>query len=288
MINAARILNNIDNIEDDSTVQGYGWIGEGDGETDYTARIQAKLNELNSLTRGGTIYLGPGTYKISDSLIVYGNTTIQGTGLTTIEQISDNTHAVVLSGSNINLKDLTIKLSGECTEDTACIFANSDNHPTSGGHYNDKYPQNMYTQFCSATNVTLIGTYKVTAAGTEEATDSNGNTYTYTYYELDERNKNYRGYGFKGYGLYFNYFTCTNVTGRHLFSVVGGSSASRISVTATECNYGVYPGISNSFVEITGHSYYATGKNKTMINASKALVYSSSVNTIYLARAYDT
>ena len=289
MINAARILNNAEaSGGGDSTVQGYSWIGEGDGESDYTARIQSKLNELNSLSRGGTIHLGPGTSKISDSLIVYGNTTIQGTGLTTIEQISDNTHAIVLSGSNINLKDLTIKLSGECTEDTACIFANSDNHPTLGGHYNDKYPQNMYTQFCSALKVTLIGTYRVTAAGTEEATDSNGNTYTYTYYELDERNKNYRGYGFKGHGLYFNYFTCTNVTGRHLFSVVGGSSASRISVTATECNYGVYPGVSNSFVEITGHSYYATGKNKTMINASKALVYSSSVNTIYLARAFDT
>ena len=44
-----------------------------------------------------------------------------------------------------------------------------------------KYPENMYTQFCSMQNVTLLGTYKI-------STD-NGSVY------LSDEAKAYRGYG---------------------------------------------------------------------------------------------
>jgi hypothetical protein len=68
MINAARMLNMDDAEGGDATVQGYSWIGEGDGATDYTAKLQNKLDELHTVTNGGTVYLGPGTYPISGNL----------------------------------------------------------------------------------------------------------------------------------------------------------------------------------------------------------------------------
>jgi hypothetical protein len=87
----------IDNYE----VNSYNWIGDGDSTTDYTDKIQNKLTEIHNTTNGGTIYLGTGTYPISKSLIVYGNTQIIGNGRTVIEQRADNTHAVIWNGSNI-------------------------------------------------------------------------------------------------------------------------------------------------------------------------------------------
>jgi hypothetical protein len=159
MINAARMLNNAGSAGGDATVQGYSWIGAGDGVTNYTSQIQNKLDILHSTTNGGTIYLGPGTYKINNSLIVYENTRIIGDGQTVIEQTADNTHAVVWSGSNIVMRDLTIKLSGACTELTACIFINSYN--TDNGERDEKYPINSYVWDCSVNNVTLSGKYSL-------------------------------------------------------------------------------------------------------------------------------
>lgn len=85
MENAARMLNLDENASGDATVQGYSWIGDGDGITDYTTQIQSKLDELHTIYNGGTMHFGPGTYPISKSLIVYDNIRIIGNGDTIIE-----------------------------------------------------------------------------------------------------------------------------------------------------------------------------------------------------------
>ena len=83
MSNIAIMLNNENSAAGgDSTVQGYSWIGEGDGVSDYTIQIQQKIDEIYKVSKGGTINLGPGTYKINNSLILYENTILQGNGRT--------------------------------------------------------------------------------------------------------------------------------------------------------------------------------------------------------------
>jgi hypothetical protein len=109
--------------------------------TDYTVQIQAKLDEIRRISNSGTIHLGPGTYPISKSLMVYGNTQIIGDGHTIIEQRADNTHAIIWNGSNIHMRDLTIKLAGACTELTGCIFVNSNN---TASNRDERYPANVY------------------------------------------------------------------------------------------------------------------------------------------------
>ena len=275
MNNVATMLNMDDNSTDgDATVQGYSWIGEGDGTTDYTTRIQQKIDEIHKITNGGTIYLGPGTYPISNCLIVYENTRIVGDGRTVIEQAADNTHAIVLSGSYITLRDLTIKLSGACTEDTACVFANASNHSEYGTR-DERYPENMYVQYCTIQNVKLQGTYSLSR-------NSDGQ-----YYISDEA-KAYRGYGLRSRGGYFNFLVCENVTGLRLFSVIGSGSGSRFSVTVNECRHGVYPGVAYSIVEISGHSYYAYNDNGEVVNGSETLITTNTHDSLYLARAYDS
>jgi hypothetical protein len=89
--------------------------------------------------------------------LVYNNTKIIGDGHTIIEQRTNNTHAIILNGSHITLRDLTIKLAGECTEITACIYANCNN--IEGGKRNELYPENRNVWYCSTDNVTLLGSY---------------------------------------------------------------------------------------------------------------------------------
>lgn len=246
MINAARMLNNGESdTGGDATVQGYSWIGAGDGTTDYTVKIQNKLDELHTVSNGGTIHLGSGTYPISKSLIVYGNTQIIGDGRTVIEQRADNTHAVIWNGSNIRMCDLTIKLAGACTELTACIFANSNN--TSDGVRDERYPENKNVQFCSTSNVTLIGKY--------------GFSWEDGYPFLSEETLAYRGVGIysKPYTIYLD---CDRVAGNNLYSLVygeGGSSSYRIY--AVNCRFGVRGGGANNIFDIMGHSYYNYGKD---------------------------
>jgi hypothetical protein len=250
MNNIARLLNTDDAGNGDATVQGYSWIGAGDGLTDYTVQIQSKLDELHNVSNGGTIHLGPGTYPISKSLIVYGNTQIIGNGHTIIEQKADNTHAVIWNGSNIHMCDLTIKLSGECTETTACIFANSNNI---GENRDARYPENTYVQYCSTRNVTLTGTYRF----------SWEDGYAY----LSERALAYRGVGVLQYRLFFNYYNCDNLVCRHLYAgVYGGGGSSNYCIYATECRFAVYGGGGNNIFDIHGHAYYDhNGRDGTIL-----------------------
>jgi hypothetical protein len=277
MKNAALMLNTADSAAGgDATVQGYSWIGEGDGVTDYTVQIQTKLDELHTITKGGTIHLGPGTYPISKSLIVYNDTTIIGCGVeTVIQQTADNTHAVIWNGSNIRMQDLTIKLAGACTEVTACIFANSYNTATVDGHRDERYPENMYVQFCSTSNVTMIGTYGFSR-------DDDG------YYYLSDETLAYRGVGVCGRSLYFNYYDCNNLVCKHLYAgVYDVTSANNYRMYATECRFAARTGGSNNIFNIIAHSYYANGRDGRVIGTEYAFYGATSRYSEIEVRMYD-
>jgi hypothetical protein len=275
MNNAAAILNMDDDATGgDATVQGYSWIGDGDGVTDYTAKIQNKLNELHTVSNGGTIHLGSGTYPISNSLIVYNNTRIVGNGKTIIEQRADNTHAIIWNGSNIRMCDLTIKLACACTEITACIFANSNN--TSSGVRDERYPENTFVQFCSTSNVTLVGNYGFSR-------DDDGYSY------LSEETLAYRGVGVYAKSMYFNYYDCDGLICRHLYAgVCGTGSANNYRMYATETRFPVRGGGSNSMYSIIAHSYYANGRDGKVIGAEYAYYGENSTYANIEIRFYDS
>lgn len=268
MNNTAMILNMEKSVGGDATVQGYSWIGEGDGVTDYTVQIQSKLDELHNVSNGGTINLGSGTYPISKSLIVYGNTQIIGNGHTVIEQRADNTHAIIWNGSNIRMCDLTIKLTGACTELTACIFANSNN--TANGVRDERYPINTYVQFCSTNNVTMVGTY-------DFSKDEEGYLY------LSEEDLAYRGVGVMTPDMYTNYYDCDGLFCKHLYAgVYGGGSACNYRMYVAESRNAVYGGGGNNTYDIQGHSHYTNNGRDGKVIATDYVYYGvkSDCNTI--------
>lgn len=257
MNNAAMMLNMDDATGGDATVQGYSWIGEGDGTTDYTVQIQSKIDELRTTSNGGTIHLGPGTYPISKSLIVSGNIQIFGDGYTVIEQRADNTHAVIWNGSNIRMCDLTIKLAGACTENTACIFANSNN--TTSGVRNEKYPENMYVQNCSANNITLKGTY--------------GFSWKEGYPYLSDKALAYRGVGISG-AMYFNFCDFDGVFCRNLYAgIYNGGGANHYRIYVPDSRFAVYGGGGNNIFDINAHTYYGYGQDGQLILGTEYAFY---------------
>ena len=256
MINAARMLNMDGASGGDATVQGYSWIGEGDGATDYTTRIQSKLDELHTVSNGGTINLGPGTYPISGSLIVYSNTTIIGCGIqTVIKQTADNTDAIVVNGSNVTLKDFCIKLDGACTELTACIYANANNSAGDNG-----YPSNRLLEYLTMNNIDMVGNYKFEYA---DGTPILGDVYN-----------NYKGVGIRSPGLYFNYAHVDNVSGQHLMATIyNGGGGNYYNITSEFCRYAVYTGGVNCQYFIGGHSYYEVLSTGGHVSMSDYVVY---------------
>jgi hypothetical protein len=275
MNNAARMLNMDDDAGGDATVQGYSWIGEGDGSTDYTSKIQSKLDVLHAVTKGGTIYLGPGTYPISGSLIVYDNTRIIGDGQTVIEQRADNTHALVMCGSNITIEDLSIRLSGECTAVTACIYINSNNRPTVS-NYDSTFPENTYVTQLTVDNVCMSGKYTF---GSE-----NG------YSVVSDAYDNYKGVGIYSYKMYFNYAHIDNVKFKHLMTCVhGGGGSNYYNITSEFCKYGLYIiGGGNNVYFVNGHSYYAIDEDGKHITMSDAIAYAEWDNaSTYHLKSYD-
>ena len=272
MKNAASIFNrDTEKNGGDATAQGYSWIGEGDGVTDYTVQIQTKLDELHRITNGGTIHLGPGTYPISKSLIVYSNTRIIGDGRTCIEQKSDNTHAVVISGSHITIRDMNIRLSGKCTEFTACIYTNTNNTDLSIA---PNLPANEHCQFCTIENVQLYGNYKFSF--------TNGLGY------IPDDVKNYRGVGIHGLG-YFN-LSNVDITAHNLFSAVYGSDANNCyQITGMYIGYSVYAiGGGQNIYDVSMHTYYTKSTDGNEITLTKSAVYAEKQhNCHYTVRLGD-
>lgn len=272
MINAARMLNNSDGASGgDTTVQGYSWIGEGDGTTDYTSKIQSKLDVLHSISNGGTVYLGPGTYPINDSLIVYSNTTIIGCGIkTAITQTTDNTHAIILNGSDITLEDFCIRLNGACTELTACVYANSNNP-----NGDDGYPSNTHVNNLTMDNIFMSGKY------------------TFEYVDgkpiLGDVYNNYKGVGIMCEHLYFNYAHVDNVNGKYLMATVcNGGGGNYYNITSEYCKYAVYVGGINCQYFINGHSYYVIDSTDGYVSMSDYVVYEEGHYNKYSISLYDS
>lgn len=276
MLNAARMLNNgVGGAGGDATVQGYSWIGEGDGATDYTARLQGKLDEIHTVSNGGTVYLGPGTYPISGNLHLYDNTRLIGDGQTVIKQIADNKHAIVACGNNIMIKDLTITLAGACTNITACVYANSYNKPEFDD-YDSNYPTTNYVQNLTMYNVFMTGEYKF---GNE-----NG------YAVVSDAYNNYKGVGIYSHRLMFNYAHIENVDFKNLFAgVYGGGGSNYFRVSSVFCKYGLYivSGSDNTYF-VDGHSYYANNAGGDYISMSDAIAYVERDHySAYHLRTYD-
>lgn len=270
---AALLLNTNKGGSDNSAAQDYSWIGEGDGVTDYTTQIQAKLDELHTTSNGGTIYLGPGIYTISNSLIVYANTRIIGCGKqTVIKQIANNTDAIVITGNNIVLENFSIKLEGDCTEITACIYANSNNP-----NGDNNYPSNTYLTNLTMSNMFLSGKYAFEYMNDKPV---RGEAYD-----------NYKGVGIMCTRLYFNYAHIDNVCGEHLMATVYGSGgANYFNITSVYCKYAVYniQG-GNNQIFIKGHSYYEGNKTDGYVSMSDYIVYDEGGHSnVYSLSSYDS
>lgn len=282
--NAAKIFNNGQTAEKEAA-QDYSWIGDGDGTTDYTLLLKNKIKELNSVSNGGTIYLGNGTYKVSSFLELTDNIKLIGTGNTTIQQTNKYEHAIVISGSNIAIKDLKLKLYAMTAEEkdniqynpelTACIYINSNN-PKTSSDYNSKYLDNMYCKNLTVDNVHLSGSY--------------GFRYVDGYPIISNDYEHYRGCGLIQERLFFNYATLTNVhiSGMyHGLHGVGGSND--MTIFCESCKTMVYGNGGYIDLNIYGHSYYAQDKNNNTISMSDFVGEFIQFETSYVKEyVYDT
>lgn len=271
-VSVANMLNNASKpASSDVDINNYNWIGDADKSIDYTDKIQKKIDAVYALG-GGNIYLGNGEYHISSPLIIYANINLVGDHNTKLIQDSDNTHAIMLSGSNVEIKNLIISLAGDCTEDTACIYVNSDN-TEDNPEYTTNYPVNKYCQHILIENVSFNGTY---AFGKE-----NG------YSVIPENYDTYRGCGIISNRLYFNYAFIENCRFSHLYAGVNGEGGSnQYNIVCSECRIGFIAIAGYNTVNISGHSYYATGENG-ILSMSDSIVVSSGQLTTYVLKTYD-
>ena len=266
--NASKILNGGQSA-DKEAAQDYSWIGDGDGTTDYTSTIQNKIKELSSLSGGGTIYLGNGIYKINNFIEVPDNIKIIGTGNTTIQQTNKYSHVIVISGSNITLKDIKLRLYAMSAEEkdnlqynndlTACVYINSNNGKSSA-NYTDKYLDNTYCKNLLMDGVYLQGSY--------------GFKYVDGQSTISNDYEHYRGCGLIQYYLFFNYATLKNVhiSGMyHGLHGIGGSND--ITIFCENTKTMVYGGGGYATINIFGHSYYDTHDDGTTISMSDEIGY---------------
>lgn len=269
--NVSRMLNNSTDFND-IEINDYQWIGDGDGSSDYTDKLQNKIDEVH-YNGGGTIYLGSYIYPINKSLVLYNDTDLIGNDLTVIEQKADNTHALILSGSNIQIKNLTIKLSGACDTITGCIYINSDNV---GVNYDGIYPENKYVRYCTIENVKLKGTY-------EFGYDENGAAYK------PDGIENYRGVGIYSTRLYWNWCNVRNTVCSNLYAGVHGGSGNNIfEICSIDSRMAVYENGGQNLWTITGHTYYATNSEGKNISLTDMVVYGAmSEYSVFDIRFYD-
>ena len=284
MSNAATILNSGGySATENDTVQEYDWIGDANESIDYTNIIQNKINEVYKLYGKGNVHIGKGTYKISDSLILYNGIYIIGQGESTvIEQTADHTHGIIVSGSNIGIEKLSIKLIGNCDGTTpqqlsytmdneviGCIYINSYNTPNLS-KWNPKYPENYYCQNILIRDVKLFGKYAFDYSSGTAAYPSNKDTY--------------KGCGIFAPRSYFNYAHIDNVHMDCLFAGYYGSGGSNIVnmyCTGSKIMVCDICGGYNIF-NIKGHTYYSNG-----ISLSKYALYSNGEYNTYNINVYD-
>lgn len=282
--NAAKIFNEGKSSEKEAA-QDYSWIGDGDGTTDYTSKIQSKIKELNSLSNGGTIYLGNGTYKINEFIEVYDNIKIIGTGNTIVQQTNKNSHVLVISGSNITLKDLKLELYAMTAEEknnleynsdlTACVYINSNNGKTTSS-YNNKYLDNTYCKNLTMDNVYLLGSY--------------GFKYTDGAPLISNDYEHYKGCGLIQEKLFFNYATLKNVHIRGMYHGLHGfGGANDITIFCENTKIMAYGNGGSINLNIFGHSYYTTDGNGNTISMSDEVGHFVELEQSYISEyVYDT
>lgn len=282
--NAARIFNEGQSSIEDDVAQDYSWIGNGDGTTDYTTIIQNKIKELSSLSNGGTIFLGNGVYNISNFIELYDNIKLIGTGNTVIQQTNKTSHVVIVSGSNIEIKDLKLKLYAMSAEEkdglqyspelTACIYINSNNSKSSE-LYNDNYLDNMYCKNLTIDNVYLAGSYGFKYINGKPAISND--------YE------HYRGCGLIAERLFFNYATLTNVHISGMFHGLHGVGGSNdITIFCENSKIMAYGNGGYANLSIYGHSYYDTDESGNTISMSDEIGHFTNIEQSYIAEyVYD-
>ena len=103
----------------------------GDGVSDDTVEIQAALNAAND-AGGGVVWIPPGTYKISNSLIVYSKTNVLGAGrgATTLRGTAGAYAGVTVNGGLIYC---TIAM---VSADNASVRSITVDHVTNGATVN--------------------------------------------------------------------------------------------------------------------------------------------------------
>lgn len=282
--NAAKIFNEGQTSDGEEIAQDYSWIGDGDGTTDYTKIIQNKIKELSSLSNGGTIFLGNGTYNISNFIELYDNIKLIGTGNTVIKQTDKTSHVIIVSGSNITIKDLRLRLYSMTTEEkdslqynselTACIYINSDNGKNSS-MYNAKYLDNIYCKNLTVDNVYLLGNY--------------GFKYTDGTPTISNDYEHYRGCGIISERLYFNYATLTNVYISGMYRGLSGCGGSNnITIFCENTKTMAYGGGGYISLNIFGHSYYTTDADGNTISMSDEIGHFTILEQSYVAEyVYD-
>lgn len=283
--NAAKIFNEGQSSDSD-IAQDYSWIGDADNDIDYTLIIQNKIKELETVSNGGTIFLGNGVYKVSNFIELTDNIKLIGTGNTIIQQTNKYEHVLVISGSNIVIKDMQLKLYTMSDEEkenptnynpnlTACVFINSNNVKGLDDYY-EKYLDNIYCKNLTMDNVQLSGSY--------------GFKYVNSYPTISNDYEHYRGCGLIQKKLFFNYATLTNVhiTGMyHGIDGLGGSNDITIFCESTKTMVYGCGGYAN--LNIFGHSYYGTAEDGTTLSMSDEIGYFTEFEQSYVAEyVYDT
>src|SRR5262249_1631164 len=106
---------------------------KGDDATDDTKAIQATLDAL--VPKGGCICFPPGTYRVSESLVVRAPTHVQGTGSSsTVKAASANFHVFTLrqrsSGSRFTSLQIQGAAKSEATSQYAIYTSETQGVPT--------------------------------------------------------------------------------------------------------------------------------------------------------------
>lgn len=245
------------------------WIGSGNTSKDYTAIIQNKINELSS-KGGGDMYFGSGTYPISKYITLPSNIRVFGNGKTVIQQVSEDTHAFVISGENIVMEDLTIKIEGGYNTYSACLYMNSDNANGDNG-----YPSNRNVRYVNMTRVRMVGTYSFSW--------SDGYAY------LGDDYENYKGCGIMAKDLYNNYCHYEDCKCSNLFCAIYGTGGSNYyNITFEKSKYGVIDleGGMNQ-IELFGHSYYDWASPTEKVSGSDAIAIISGEKQEIRTYIYD-
>jgi hypothetical protein len=171
------------------------------------------------------------------------------------------------------MRDLTIKLAGACTEITACIFTNSFNVPS--GDRDERYPENWYVNYCSTSNITLVGTY--------------GLAYDGDYQYLPEEALTYRGVGIYG-RHYFLYYDSDGLICRKLYAgIYEGGGGNNYRIYVPDSRFAVYGGGTNNIFDICGHASYGYGRDGQRVIATDYIFYGMRADTNSITiRCYDT